>query len=210
MNRRLRLIICLLLLVSLKVAAQETTTSLTVYRDFQPATIYLMDGRKMKVPLANIFLKNSGFLYKSGDQTKEANIKTLKRVEFKDRTYYRIDTMLAYRVDTVGEDGLFCAWRIDIESYRQMRANNRDITSLSFGDMVSYSAADLAAEEDLHFPIVPVYYYLYHGQYVLTHERRVGRLLNKEQKRMMATLMNDRSFSWTDEESLMKLLRLIH
>ena len=76
--------------------AQTTTTSLTVYPSFQPATIHLNDGRQLKVGFANIFLKNSGLLYISGQETKEANLKTLTKVDFKDRTYYRIDSVLAY------------------------------------------------------------------------------------------------------------------
>ena len=83
-------------------AETQTTTSLTIYQEFQPATIHLVDGKQLRVGLANIFLKNSSLLYKSGQETKEANMKTLVKVEFKDRTYFRIDSVLAYQVDTAG------------------------------------------------------------------------------------------------------------
>ena len=207
--KRLFYLFLLLTLTALKGMAQEITPAVTVYNEFQPATIITADGKKVKVPLANIFLKNSSLLYKSGVQTKEAYTNTLQRVEFKDRTYYRVDTVLAYRVDTVGADALFCSQRIDFDAYYRMRANNRTLTDLSIGDQVSYTTADLGDERDIHFPVVSVYYYLYHGKYVRCHERNLSRLLNKEQKRMMATMMNDKSFSWTDEQSLLKLLKLI-
>ena len=40
-------------------AETQTTTSLTIYQEFQPATIHLVDGKQLRVGLANIFLKNS-------------------------------------------------------------------------------------------------------------------------------------------------------
>ena len=102
-----RIVLLLLLTTGILAAtAQTTTTSLTAYQSFQPATIHLVDGRKLKVDHANIFLKNSGLLYISGHDTKEANLKTMAKVEFKDRTYYRIDSVLAYQVDTVNHQEL--------------------------------------------------------------------------------------------------------
>ena len=97
------------LFITTLVNAQTTTTIATVYKEFQPATIHLTDGRKLKVSLANVFLKNSSLLYLSGNDTKEANMKTLTQVDFPDRTYYTVDTLLAYQVDTVGHDALLCA-----------------------------------------------------------------------------------------------------
>ncbi|MDE6646643.1 MAG: hypothetical protein K2K03_02220, partial [Prevotella sp.] len=181
----------------------------TVYREFQPATIHLADGRQLKVSLANIFLKNSSLLYKSGIDTKEANLKTLTKVEFKNRVYYKIDSLLAYQVDTVGHDALFCAQRIDVEAWRQSVVNNSVMTSLDLGDMIGYTQAELANEQDLHFPLMTLYYFRLNGQFVLAHERRVKRVLNKEKRRLMEAVMGEKDFSWTDEQSLLKLLNVI-
>lgn len=204
-------IVTILVLASaiLTATAQQTTTALTVYKEFQPATIHLADGRLLKVGFANIFLKNSSLLYKSGQDTKEANLKTLTKVDFKDRTYYRVDTVLAYLVDSVGRQRLYCSQRIDFAAWKQMKVNNSNITSLDLGDMVSFTSADLADEQDIHFPLINVYYLQIDGKYVLAHERNLKRVLNKERQRLMASVMSEPGFSWTSEASLLKLLKYL-
>ena len=137
--------------------AQQVTPALTVYKEFRPAKVMLADGRILNLSLANIFLKNSSLLYKSGLETKEANMNTVLRVDFKDRSYLRIDTLLAYQVDTVNHDVLYCAQMIDMDSYRQQIANNREITSLDLNDMIGYTTVDLQNEQDIHFPIKNVF-----------------------------------------------------
>lgn len=199
----------LLVLLPLTAMAQTTTTSLTAYREFQPATIHLADGRQLKVGFANIFLKNSSLLYKSGQETKEANVKTLVKVDFSDRTYYRVDSVLAYQVGTVGQQHLYCAQRIDFEAWRGLMVNNRIMTNLSVGDLLSYTATSLTDEQDIHFPLVNVYYFQIDGKYVLAHERNLKRVLNKEKRRLMTSVMSEPGFSWTSEASLLKLLKYI-
>ena len=74
--KRLALVITIVLLATLKVAAQkqDITSAITVYPTFQPATVTLTSGRKMEIPLANIFLKNGALLYMSGDNIMEADM----------------------------------------------------------------------------------------------------------------------------------------
>lgn len=196
-------------MVAMYMQAQPPTTALTVYKEFQPATIHLANGKLMKVGLANIFLKNSSLLYKSGQDTKEANIKMLTKVDFKDRTYYRIDSVLAYQVDTVGNQQLYCAQRIDFTAWKGMIINNRQMTNIDLSDMVSYTTVDLADEQDIHFPLVKVYYFQINGKYVLAHERNLKRMLDKDKRRLMASVMSEPEFSWTSEKSLLKLLKYI-
>ena len=204
-------IVCMLALLGSLVfqGRAQTTPAVTVYKEFRPATIHLADGRLLKVSLANIFLKNSSLLYKSGVDTKEANLKTLTQVDFEDRSYYKIDSLLAYQVDTIGNDALYCAQKIDFVAWRQMVANNSVLSSLDLGDMIGYSYAELADEQDLHFPIIQLYFFRLNGKFVLAHERNLKRVLNKEKRRLMESMMIDKSFSWTDEQSLLKLLKTI-
>ena len=205
-----RIVLLLLLTTGILAAtAQTTTTSLTVYQSFQPATIHLVDGRKLKVEHANIFLKNSGLLYISGHDTKEANLKTMTKVEFKDRAYYRIDSVLAYQVDTVNHQELYCAPRIDVEAWRGLLINNRQLSNISLGDMVTYSATDLVDKQDIHFPLINIYYFKINDKYVLAHERNLKRILDKEKRRLMTSVMSEPNFSWTNETSLLKLLKYI-
>jgi len=187
----------------------QVTTAMTVYREFQPATVYLADGRKLRLSLANIFLKNSSLLYKSGIETKEANLKTLNKVEFKDKTYFKIDTLLACQIDTVGQDALFRARKIDYEAWKHIIANNQVMTSLDLGDMIGYSLAELTGEQDMQIPLMTLYYYRLNGKFVLVHERNLKRMLTKEKKRLMESVMAEEGFSWTDEQSLLRLLKMI-
>ena len=65
-----KLVLFLLLAIdTVTMWAQTTTTALTVYKEFQPATIHLADGRLLKVGFANIFLKNSSLLVPTIEST---------------------------------------------------------------------------------------------------------------------------------------------
>ena len=179
--------------------AQQVTPALTVYKEFRPAKVMLADGKILNLSLANIFLKNSSLLYKSGLETKEANMNTVLRVDFKDRSYLRIDTL----------DVLYCAQMIDMDSYRQQIANNREITSLDLNDMIGYTTVDLQNEQDIHFPIKNVFIFRINGKFVIAHERSLKRLLTKEKRRILASAIAMPGFSWNDEKSLMDLLKMI-
>lgn len=212
--KKLVLLSTMLMLVAFKSTAQEVTPQLTVFPEFRPATVYMTDGKKMDIPMANIFLKNSSLLYISGELTKEANTKNLLRVDFKDRTYLRIDSVLAYEVDTVGANALFCAKVLDLKAYRQLITNNSNITNLDINDlttmnMLQYTTIDINDVSDIHFPVIPLYYYRINNQFVLVHERNLKRFFNKENRRRMESVMNLPDFSWTDEKSLLKILEII-
>ena len=212
--KKLVLSATVLLMAALKVAAQEVTPQLTAFPEFRPATVYLADGKKMDIPMANIFLKNSSLLYLSGELTKEADTKNLLRVDFKDRSYIRIDSVLAYEVDTVGANALFCAKVLDLNAYKQMLKNNSNITNLDINSLTSmnmfqFTTIDLQDFKDIHFPVIPLYYYRINDKFVLVHERHLKRFFDKEDRRRMESVMNLPGFSWTDEKSLLKILEVI-
>lgn len=207
-------LLSMLMLVAFKGAAQEVTPQLTVFPEFRPATVYMTDGKKLDIPMANIFLKNSSLLYISGELTKEVDTKNLLRVDFKDQSYIRIDSVLAYRVDTVGANALFCAKVLDLKAYKQQVANNSNITNLDLNDlatmnMFQYTTIDINDVKDIHFPVIPLYYYRINDQFVLVHERNLKRFFDKENRRRMESVMNLPDFSWTDEKSLLKILEII-
>ena len=212
--KRLVLLSTILLMAALQVTAQEVTPKLTAFPEFRPATAYMADGKKLDIPMANIFLKNSSLLYISGELTKEADTKNLLRVDFKDRTYIRIDSVLAYEVDTVGANALFCAKVLDLKAYKQLLANNSNITNLDLNDLASmnmfqYTAIDINDVTDIHFPVIPLYYYRLNTQFFLVHERHLKRVLDKEKRRRMESVMNLPDFSWTNEKSLLTILEVI-
>lgn len=212
--KRLVLSATVLLMAAFKVAAQEVTPQLTVFPEFRPATVYMADGKKLDLPMANIFLKNSSLLYISGELTKEASTNNLLRVDFKDRSYIRIDSVLAYQVDTVGTNALFCAKVLDLKAYKQLLANNQNITNLDLNDlttmnMFQFTTVDIGDEKDIHFPVIPLYYYRINDQFVFVHERHLKRFFDKENRRRMESVMNLPDFSWTNEKFLLKILEII-
>lgn len=212
--KKLVLLSTMLLMSVFKSNAQDVTPQLTVFPEFRPATAYMADGKKLDIPMANIFLKNSSLLYISGELTKEANTKNIMRVDFKDRSYFRIDSVLAYQVDTVGSNALYCAKVLDLKAYKQLLANNQNITNLDINDlanmnMFQYTTIDLQDTKDIHFPVIPLYYFRINNQYVLVHERNLKRFFDKENRRRMESVMNLPNFSWTDESFLIKILEII-
>jgi len=212
--KKLVLLSTMLMLVAFKGTAQEVTPQLTAFPEFRPATVYMADGKKLDIPMANIFLKNSSLLYISGELTKEVDTKNLMRVDFKDRSYFRIDSVLAYEVDTVGANALFCAKVLDLNAYRQLIANNSNITNLNINDLANmnilqYTTIDINDVSDIHFPVIPLYYFRVNNQFVLVHERNLKRFFDKENRRRMESVMNLPDFSWTDEKSLLKILEII-
>ena len=196
-------------MVVLSAFAQQKTGGATVYKQFKPATIQLTNGQVITQPLANIFLKNSSLLYMKGENAMEANLNNILSVTFDDRKYVKIDSLLVYLVDSVGKDALYKATVIDLVSYKTNLLNNRNITSLDLGEQISYANVDISNEDDYLFPLIDIYYYRYHGQYVKVHERNLSRIIPKDKKRMMKTLIGQDSFSWTDEKSLLELLKWI-
>lgn len=191
------------------VFGQERTTKLTVYPEFKPSIIVLSDGRQITQQFTNIFLKNSSLLYMSGSVAKEANMANVSSVQFDDRFYVRIDSLLAYQVDSVGNDGLYCATIIDQEAYLQNLKNNQVMTNINFHnfDQVSTTSVDLSNEDDYLFPLINIYYYRLGGKFVRCHDRSLSNVLNKEKKRMLRTFVHMDDFSWSDEKSLLNLLR---
>lgn len=186
---------------------QDRTTKLTVYPEFKPSVIELTDGRILKEKFTNIFLKNSSLLYMSGTVTKEAYMANIKSVKFDDRLYVKVDTLLAYEVDSVGNDALYCATVIDQEAYRQNLRNNQVMTNISLSDQVSTTSVDLSNEDDYLFPLINIYYYRLNGKFVRCHDRSLSNVLNKEKKRMLRTFVHMDDFSWSDQKSLIELLK---
>ena len=209
--KRISLLFIIMAAVVLTAAAQITTTKLTVYKDFQPSIIQLKDGRLIKQNLTNIFLKNSSLLYMQGTNAMEANMDNIISVKFDDKTYVKVDTILAYVVDSIGNDVLYCATVIDIDAYQNQLRTNNIVSNFSWGagGTIQTSSMNLNTEEDYKFPLVDLYFYRINGQFVKCHERNLQYILNKEKKRIVRTFVTMDDFSWTEKESLMKLLKAL-
>ncbi len=147
----------------------------------------------------------------------EANMDNIVSVKFDDRLYMKIDTVLAYFVDSIGHDALYCATIIDMDSYKRQLRNNIMLTDMSsISDFVSGNAdaltttpMDFNTDEDYKFPLIDLYFYRINGRYVKCHERNLQYILSKEKKRIVRTFVTLNDFSWTNPDSLLKLLKAI-
>lgn len=206
-------LLLLLVFIAQCLQAQVKTPKLTAYKQFKPSIIKLKDGRTLQQPLTNIFLKNSSLLYMNGTNSMEAKMDNIVSVEFDDRYYVKIDTLLCYRVDSVGNNALFCATIIDVPAYQQQLKNNQVISNLDFdfsgalGGQLSTATIDISTEDDYKFPLIDIFYYLYNGKFIRVHERVLNRTLTKEQRRIMRTHLMLPDFSWTKAECLLDLLK---
>ena len=205
------LFIIILLSAFAEAKANGVSSSFTVYPEFKACTITLSDGRMLKQNLANIFLKNSTLLYISGGLTKQADVKAVSAVDFDDRHYVRIDTLLCFLADTVGADALFQATLIDIPAYNRLLVNNHQLTNIdfSFNSVIQTSSIDLENEADIQMPLIDVFYYRIGGKMYRVHERELLRLLPKEKRRVVKTFVEMPGFSWNKKESLVSLLKAL-
>ena len=197
-------------MISLGSVAQQRTSKLTLYPEYKPATITLADGRVIKNPFTNVFLKNSSLLYLHGTSTMEANMSTISRVDFDDRFFVNIDNQLASVVDTIGTNVLYRIDYLDVDAYTANLKNNIQISHLTITDFVNTDIVDQNSEDDYYtIPLIHKYYMLYNGKLVYVHEREIWQRLTKEKKRLFRTIVGLPDFTWVDDASIIKLLKAI-
>lgn len=190
-------------------AQDDNTSRVTAFNDFRPAQVSLTDGRTLKVPKANIFLKHSTLIYKSGNSVKEANMRTVKAVDFDDRHYVKIDTVLAFLVDTVEANAVYQQQVIDREAYEASFRNDRMITGIQFGEQINLITLDPQRDSTAVYPVINTFYYKYNGKMVKVHDRELWRMLPKEKRRIMQSMMAEEGFSWTRRESVVRMLQAL-
>ena len=187
--------------------AQMVSHRVTAFKQFEPATVHLSSGKPLKVKEANVFLRNSQLLYKSGGKVKQASIDNVTGVDFASRSYVKIDSILAYRVGSVSQNDLYCATLIDMETYNTNILNNRQVTNFEIGSQVNLTTLDTETDEEREYPIQNHYFFQYNGKLIEAHELYVLRAVPKAKRRIFWTIVREPGFSWTQEESLLRLLK---
>ncbi len=199
-------------LVATATLAQSDTLSrrTMAFVTFRPAVVTLANGKTVNAPQANVFLKGSVLVYRNPQgRVMEANRRTVRSVDFAERHYERIDTMLYWRVDTVGSNALYCATYIDMLSLRQQILNSRNMTDVQMNSLMLSSTALTANDEDFDLPYTNVYYYRYRGKWVRVHERDIDHALPRNKRQAYKLALSMPAFSWSDPHSLLELLRSI-
>ncbi len=189
--------------------AQERRLTATMFREFLPSVITFADGHKSQQPLTNVFLKNASLLFPKGEYTMEANMDNIVAVDFEKRKFVAINKQLAYLVDTVGANALYCIELFDQDTYERNLRNNINISNISLGDQISTATVDTNTEEDYKLPVFRHFWMRLNGEFVKVHERDLGRFLPKEKRTMMKRIVALPNFSWQREESLLQLLKAI-
>ena len=211
MKTTMRFFCMLLALLLAGVAfAQKKQELPTKYEQNKKAIVTLTSGKQVTAPNSNIFMKDASLLYFQGNDAKSANMSIVASVEFDDKKYINIENQLAYFVDSIKGNSLYCVELIDLKAWKQNLINNRNFTHIDFSSERLETYADNFVEhEDRMFPVIYVYYFYLDGKFVLAHDRDLWVVLNKERHRLMKTAISDPNFSWTDPASLMKLLKMI-
>lgn len=187
--------------------SEGTTERTTVYEKYQRADVILTSGDTLKLRAANVFLKNGRLIYKRGMTNMEADMDNIVSVDFPDRTYLKIDTALAYVVDTVGEKQLLCTALIDIDAYKTILENSREITNLELSQYVNVTSNEIS--DDVPYPVIHVYYYMIDGEIIKVHERNIFNRVSKDKRRAIKTIIQSPDFSWKNEAKLMEILKLM-
>ena len=189
---------------------QNSSQRITIYSKFKPAVITLINGQVITVPQANIFLKESRLIYRNiNQQIMEAKLSNIKTVDFDDRHYERIDTMLAWRVDTVGKNALYCVTKIDMVSLHNNIINSRDMTNIDLSnELLNITTLDID-RDNMEYPLVNMFFYRYNGKIIPVHEREITRRITKKKLYDYKVVTSLATFSWTDIKSLLSLLKTI-
>ncbi len=208
--KKISLLIIVVVFFSISLLAQKATDSsrlTTAYPQFKPAIITLETGKVIEKEAVNVFMANGALLYKHGETTMQAEMKNVKKVDFADRTYLKVDTILAYIVDTLKDNKLLCATLIDLEAYKSEILNNKQITNLELGSYVNVSTMDLSDINE--YPLVNYYYYELNGEIIKVHERTITKKISKNKRTQLNTLMQAPDFSWDDIKWLMRVLKIM-
>lgn len=188
----------------------NTTHRVTAFKEYQPAIVTLTNGKVVRVNMANIFLKKSTLIYKGmNDKPMEALIDNIKCVDFKNAHYDKIDTLLACRIDTLGKITLYKVTKIDIDALKGQILNNRTMTNIDFGDNMLTTQTIDDNQEDQEYPIANNYYYLIKGKLIQANDHTIDRFIQKDKRQMYMAIINGPDFSWTDNASLSKILKVL-
>jgi len=208
-----KLFILFILMLAITVAkAQSSVESSkypTQYKQFEDAQVYMALGDTINAK-ANIFLKNSRLYFLRNKLTMEADMNNVLAVQFKDRRYVKIDTLLAAVLGTYKNNQLLCSRIIDMQSYINIKKNAQVITGmeLSLNNYINVQTID-TSQGDVEFPIHKIFFFYYNGKYVPVNDRELYKYIPKEKRGVFNNVTKMDEFDWYDEAWLMKLLKYI-
>ena len=214
-----RIILLLIALMgSLSLFAQQQqeekrSHSQLVFPEFQQAKVRQSFGRVTRAK-CNIMYKNAAlcFIDEKDGKVRQAFVQNIFGVDFDSVKYMKVDTVAMGRV-VAEQDGisLLCVTTIDMDRYHELTQGGTDMPFLDI-DMGGYGTdtfIDLSGAEQQQnegYPMKDKWYFrMKDGKFVQATQKNVKKYVKPDLKTAFKNLMEDRWWSWRDENSLKKL-----
>lgn len=180
---------------------------ITVFKEYQPAVITLKSGNLNHQRQANVFLKNGGLLYKSGQNIMEANMDQVMSVKFGERQFIKHGSHLVEVVYSLPNGNKIVLERsINIDGFKREILNNSTITNIDMGDLLGVTRVDNG--ETFSFPVDNVYYFKLGDKFVTCGEREVKHAAGKKRMEAYEAVVNAYGFRWNNLDNLKSLLEI--
>ena len=193
-------------------SAQNVSNRVTAYPDFKSAIVLLANGNALKVGKKDLATDPSLLMLRAyalarnnalGDHLFDGDaVKSLRlRVRYGVGVVNTVHCLC--QKHAVGSDTV-----VDMEAYNMQMANKRQITNLEISSQVSMTAL-VSPDDEQEYPLNDYYYFKYNGKFVKAMELYVLRSVPKAKRRLFWAIVREPGFSWTNKDSLMRLLQTI-
>lgn len=186
---------------------QKRTTNPFAFSKFRDATVTFFFNRKGKAE-ANIFLKNSKLCFMQNGKVMEAFVEKVLSVDFgNDIIYMKMDSIMGRVIAQKKNNYLLRVTTIDLETYKEETGNGNNLPYFSMEDFGVFIQVDGDAHETLQgYPLKNTFYFIHKGKSIPAVQREFKKYVRADKKLDFRNLMNDKYWSWKDEESLKTLL----
>ena len=184
-----------------------------LYAEFKKAKVIQPFGRFIETD-ANIFLKDASLCYLDNDTIKKAYLDKIIAVHFDSAVYWKVDGR--YMGEVIAEKNynyLVRVRTIDIEQHTKETDGTLNSSFFEFDGLGRMHNTFIDMYGDFHaqkgFPLKEKFYFVVKGRSVVANESHIRKEISSKSMDKFKELMNDRWWSWRDEESLTILLDLM-
>lgn len=183
------------------------------FNKFKKAKVIQPFGRFVEV-WANVFLKDASLCFLENDTVKKAYLDKVIAVEFDSVEFRTIDKRMLGEVIAIKNYNYLVRVRtVDMERYAQETDGSENGAFFEFDGIGRAGSEFIDLDSEIYrkegLPLKDKYYFIVKGRPVVASETYVRREISTWAMDRFKTLMNDRWWSWRDEESLIMLLELL-
>lgn len=177
-----------------------------VYPEFRDAKVLQTFGRSVQAK-ANILLRNGALCYLEGDKILQAYTQNILGVEFDSVRYMKVDSAMGRVVAQMGYNYLLCVTRVDMDKYRAETTGGENLPFFEIDELnVFIEMQHDVRDEDKGLPLEDKYYFSIMGQVIPANESKFEKFVRPERMKEFKELMENRVWSWKEEEDLVELL----